>query len=139
MECSCEIDVGIDDGCPDFTSTKMFTAKKDHKCIECKGVIKKGEQYEKTVGKWDGNFDTFKTCWTALASAESFSVAGTTMAGSGKILKPMSMQLELKSQKNACRTCLRLPVERRATSSRRGGKRTINAGSNPASYTKQNI
>ena len=72
MECSCEIDVGIDDGCPDFTSTKMVTAKKDHKCIECKGVIKKGEQYEKTVGKWDGNFDTFKTCLDCLSLRREF-------------------------------------------------------------------
>ena len=72
MECSCEIYAGIDEGYPDFTSTKMFTAKKDHKCTECKGVIKKGAQYEKTVGKWDGNFDTFKTCLDCLSLRREF-------------------------------------------------------------------
>lgn len=58
MECSCEIDVGIDEGRPDFTSQKMVTARKDHKRIECRGVIKKGDQYEKTAGKWEGYFES---------------------------------------------------------------------------------
>lgn len=72
MECSCEIDVDIDDAGPDFSSTKMLKAKIDHECIECRGVIKKGDQYEKTSGKWDGNFDSFRTCVDCLSRRKEF-------------------------------------------------------------------
>lgn len=72
MECSCEIDVGIDDDGSEFTSTKMLKAKKDHKCYECRGVIKKGDRYEKTSGVWDGTFDTFKVCLDCLSLRKEF-------------------------------------------------------------------
>ena len=37
-------------------------AKKQHHCCECHQKIKIGEEYKYTVGKWDGEFLTFKTC-----------------------------------------------------------------------------
>lgn len=76
MECSCKIDIDIDEGSPDFTSQKMVTARKDHKCIECRGVIKKGDLYEKTAGKWDGSFESFKTCSDCLSLRKEFFSGG---------------------------------------------------------------
>ena len=38
------------------------TARKQHKCSECARVIEPGDKYELVKGKWDGEFDTFKTC-----------------------------------------------------------------------------
>jgi hypothetical protein len=40
----------------------MVKARKQHKCCECYVIIKAGDIYEKVVGKWDGEFCTFKTC-----------------------------------------------------------------------------
>lgn len=56
MDCYCDYDP------PEFYAAKIRLAKKQHKCGECAGYIKLGERYEHVVGKWDGYFDTFKTC-----------------------------------------------------------------------------
>jgi hypothetical protein len=37
-------------------------AAKDHKCDECRGTIRKGENYEYVTGLWDGQWSTFRTC-----------------------------------------------------------------------------
>jgi len=37
-------------------------ARTPHKCGECQRTIHPGEQYEKTVGVFDGSFDTYITC-----------------------------------------------------------------------------
>lgn len=37
-------------------------AIKDHVCVECKGVIKKGEHYQRITGIWEGKGATFKQC-----------------------------------------------------------------------------
>ncbi len=38
------------------------TARKDHKCCECRGTILAGEKYHKHHGIWDGSASTFKVC-----------------------------------------------------------------------------
>lgn len=38
------------------------TARKEHKCCECKRKIKIGERYVLSRGKWEGVWATFKTC-----------------------------------------------------------------------------
>lgn len=38
-------------------------ARKDHTCTECKRTIKKGENYEYVMGKWDGHIEVYKTCY----------------------------------------------------------------------------
>ena len=38
------------------------TARKDHKCSECFGVIRKGETYHRISGVWEGTPETFKRC-----------------------------------------------------------------------------
>lgn len=56
MECFCDYDQ------PEFWSKRDSKAKKEHRCYECGRAIKPGEVFETVAGKWDGHFDTFKTC-----------------------------------------------------------------------------
>lgn len=37
-------------------------AAKEHRCDECHGTIRKGENYEYVAGCWDGHWDVFHTC-----------------------------------------------------------------------------
>lgn len=59
--CFCDYDQ------PEFYNQRMQTAKKEHRCKECGKPIATGEIYENVSGKWDGRFDTFKTCPRCLA------------------------------------------------------------------------
>lgn len=63
-ECFCDYDA------PAFYATHKLTASKQHKCDECFRAIQPGEQYEYAVGKWNGDFDRFKTCSRCLALKE---------------------------------------------------------------------
>jgi hypothetical protein len=54
--CSCDFDP------PEFSETRTVKARKPHRCYECRGPIDPGESYQKTAGKWDGDFCEFKTC-----------------------------------------------------------------------------
>lgn len=38
------------------------TARKEHRCCECRGVIKKGERYNYHSGVWEGDPQAFKVC-----------------------------------------------------------------------------
>lgn len=42
-------------------------AKKPHECCECGRQIAPGEQYERVVGVWEGEFRTYKTCPDCLS------------------------------------------------------------------------
>jgi len=46
----------------EFFREEILTARKEHRCIECRGGIYPGQQYERVVGKWEGYFSTVKTC-----------------------------------------------------------------------------
>jgi hypothetical protein len=54
--CDCDYDA------PEFCDITTVKARKPHRCYECRGSIKPGESYERTAGKWDGDFCSFKTC-----------------------------------------------------------------------------
>lgn len=47
---------------PDFYSSKIVKARKQHVCLECKDVIHPGFEYERVAGKWEGSMEAFKTC-----------------------------------------------------------------------------
>src|SRR5690349_116120 len=38
------------------------TARKAHRCCECREIIEPGEKYQYVSGVWDGRGDSFKTC-----------------------------------------------------------------------------
>lgn len=60
IDCWCDYDP------PEFWSSAIRTARKPHRCDECPRTIAPGEQYEAVAGKWEGYFDTFKTCARCL-------------------------------------------------------------------------
>ncbi len=61
----CVIDVDGGDW-PEFYNKRLVVARKQHKCCECGEDILPGQQYEVVVGKWDGEFSTYKTCSVCL-------------------------------------------------------------------------
>ena len=62
MECSCNIYTDNADAGPEFESRRICTARKPHRCAECRREIMPGERYERYTGKWEWGIDTFKTC-----------------------------------------------------------------------------
>lgn len=63
-EGSCGVCIGGSDDSTwgEFRATSMPKARKPYKCCECRETIPKGQLYERTVGKWDGDFSVYKTC-----------------------------------------------------------------------------
>lgn len=59
--CSCEYDW---DDPPSFWDSREVSARKEYKCCECGATIVVGERHEYVVGKWDGHFDTYRSCAT---------------------------------------------------------------------------
>jgi len=79
MECSCKVEIYPDgDDGPSLFKSEMITAKKAHKCTECRNQINSGEKYEKVDGVWDGSWDHFKTCQDCLSLRDEFFIAGYT-------------------------------------------------------------
>src|SRR3990167_3096675 len=52
---------------PLFSRRKIVTARKEHRCEECRVTILHGERYEIVIGKWGTSIDEFKTCSRCLA------------------------------------------------------------------------
>lgn len=59
------------EGCDpwEFFHERHHTARKDHTCCECRRRIRRGERYRCSVGKGDGQFDSFRTCAHCEAAA----------------------------------------------------------------------
>lgn len=56
----CRVDLN---DCPsEFYTCDQVIARKVHRCGECGREIQIGERYERVAGKWDGEFDSHKTC-----------------------------------------------------------------------------
>lgn len=61
----CNVCIGGDydyDGSPEFYFTSTPKARKDHRCCECRQIIRKGDRYEAFTSKYDGRVSTEKTC-----------------------------------------------------------------------------
>ena len=67
MDCSCNINPGVDDDGPAFETQKECRARKSHRCDECRREIECGELYERYTGMWDGKISTYKTCTDCLS------------------------------------------------------------------------
>ena len=57
---------------PSIYNVKIVTAKKMHKCCECKESIIPKYKYENATSLWDGKFYTFKTCMRCVALRKKF-------------------------------------------------------------------
>jgi len=77
MQCSCNCEVDLDErDSPEICNTVMRTARKIHKCDECRREIKPSEKYESCRGKWKGDFETYKTCADCLSLRNQFFSCG---------------------------------------------------------------
>lgn len=56
---------------PEFAVRSTPVARKEHKCCECRRVIKKGERYTREKGKWE-TFHVYKTCIDCTSIRDAF-------------------------------------------------------------------
>ena len=73
----CDVCIYMGDYDPaEFYSSTWPKARKPHKCCECRREIAPGEKYERTVGKWDGQMDTYLTCSECVEIRQQFCCDG---------------------------------------------------------------
>jgi len=60
-----------DDYPPEFYNANMVKGRKVHRCDECLRDIPKGELHEYACGKWEGRFDSFRTCGLCMDVREA--------------------------------------------------------------------
>lgn len=65
----------------EFSNREIVKARKEHVCCECGGVIPKGSRYERTAGKWDGEFAAYSTCELCVEVRMHFSCDGSYLIG----------------------------------------------------------
>lgn len=71
MQCSCEVD--YDDGYgPDLFSESDRVARKAHTCCECGREIAPGETYHIESGRWDDEFQSYKTCADCISLRDAY-------------------------------------------------------------------
>lgn len=58
----CDVCIGGCDDPMEMISESTPTCRLPFKCCECRREIAKGEKYEKMVGRYDGQFLTYRTC-----------------------------------------------------------------------------
>lgn len=68
LQCSCD----FDGGSWDFFDERTVKARKEHVCGECGEIIKSGEEYSCAAGKFEGCFETHKTCRHCRQIAKNF-------------------------------------------------------------------
>jgi len=70
--CSCvNVYSGDYDG-PSVCSINIVKARKEHKCCECRRIINRGEQYERTKGLWDGTWSKYNMCIDCASVVRAF-------------------------------------------------------------------
>ena len=74
MECA-TVSVDVDDHCTTLRESQP-TARKRHKCGECRGIIDVGEKYNLEVSLYDGNISTYKTCLDCMSIRREFFKGG---------------------------------------------------------------
>lgn len=60
---------------PEFSTTTTRKARKPHRCSECRGTIAKGERYDHSSSKWEGEMCSHDTCLVCTAWAEALMTA----------------------------------------------------------------
>lgn len=80
MDCGC---VYLDNARSEatFFSSKEVIARKEYHCCECNEPIKAGHKYERVTGKWEGSFDTFRTCLDCVSIRNVFFCNGFEFGG----------------------------------------------------------
>lgn len=52
---------------PEVWRISRPTARREHSCCECRGLIRPGEAYRSFWGVWDGEAKTYKTCTSCIS------------------------------------------------------------------------
>lgn len=74
MQC-CPL-TGADGDGPSVFTERTITARKEHRCCECRGAIAAGETYQRVDGCWDGSWSTYKTCAICVEIRDHFACEG---------------------------------------------------------------
>lgn len=78
----CDVCIGGWDGDPpEMYVDKMVRARKPHKCYECNRRIQPGEEYNRVVGKWDGEFGQYTFCSECHEIQTAFSCDNSRLFG----------------------------------------------------------
>lgn len=75
---SCAIDYG-DYDMPECYGEITRKARKEHKCCECGRGIAPGEKYTLRSGKWDGEWQEFKSCNDCESVSKAFFPRGCVL------------------------------------------------------------
>lgn len=79
---------GGEDGALVVLSDGVVRARKEHKCGECREPIQTGTKHERTVGKWEDEIATYRTCLSCVEIRNHFA------CGSGWFYGEVWSQLE---------------------------------------------
>lgn len=74
----CDCDIGEAPAC--YTE-RIRTARKDHRCSECRRRIRAGEKYKYVSGIWDGYPSSYKTCSRCQVATEAHIAAEYNLDG----------------------------------------------------------
>lgn len=77
---TCDVSLGGYDGDPAefYNASVVKRCRKPHRCDECKRTIEPGESYERIVGKWEGDFETWIFCDECREISAEFSEGART-------------------------------------------------------------
>lgn len=67
---------GHNDGHAKVYNTDVIRARKEHRCCECRLMIKRGQMYERVTGLWGERWDTYNTCLLCKAIRDHFNCEG---------------------------------------------------------------
>lgn len=51
---------------------EVVTAKLNHRCSECLGIIEKGQMYQRSSGIWDSRWSTYRACKLCMDFESAF-------------------------------------------------------------------
>ncbi len=70
---TCDVSIGDYDGDPaEVFHQSVVTARNAHACDECRERIQPGQRYERTSGKWDGEWSTWRLCLSCVETSIEF-------------------------------------------------------------------
>lgn len=61
---------------PEWSADRRVRAAKPHRCCECGEAIATGDVHEVVVGRWDGEFNTYRTCAACVEVRAAFCCGG---------------------------------------------------------------
>ena len=76
MECSCTVDVNLDDYCECILTPTLCVALLPHKCNECSTEIKPKEEYIFEITEYDGDINTHTSCLSCYSLRQIFFSSG---------------------------------------------------------------